>query len=541
MAEALHTSHRITVQPPVAASAPPIERDADLLQSFLSDAAHVPGGVATGIAFPKNAAEVSALVRSARRVLPIGAQSSLTGGATPRGDLLISTRSLTDITLLPEPRDQDGTTDLAEHGDLVVRGFTRVVRVGAGVRLAELRRVLAPHGLYYPPIPTYDGAFVGGTIATNAAGAATFKYGSTRRWVESISVVLADGSHVEIQRGTVTASPEGWFEIERRSGDISRVPVPTYAMPDVAKLSAGYFARPGMDLIDLFIGSEGTLGIVTGATLRVIPLPRRVVALVPFGSDHQAVMLTAALRDAARASWKGDGHVDVSAIEFMDGRALALVPDEAFSRAGVTRPDRDAGLLLVQLELTGDADPTLEELGTILDRCNVKDDPQVAMPDDERGAARLFELREAVPSSLNAMIAAAKLRVHPDLQKTAGDFVVPFERLEESIALYREVFTRFGVEHALWGHVSDGNMHPNLVPRSLDDVKKGKEALVEMSRAVRRMGGAPMAEHGVGRTTLKQQMLRELYGERGIEEMRAVKRALDPEWKLAPGVLFPEP
>jgi D-lactate dehydrogenase (cytochrome) len=312
-------------------------------------------------------------------------------------------------------------------------------------------------------------------------------------------------------------------------------------MPDVAKLSAGYFARPGMDLIDLFIGSEGTLGIVTNATLRVIPLPRRLVALVPFESDHQAVALTAALRNAARSCWHGEGHVDVSAIEFMDGGALTLVPDEAFSRAGVTRPARDAGLLLVQLELTDEGDAALEELGTILDGCGVRGDPQIAMPDDERGATRLFELREAVPSSLNAMIAAAKLRVHPDLQKTAGDFVVPFERLEDSIALYREVFTRFGVEHAIWGHVSDGNMHPNLVPRSIDDVKRGKEALVEMSRAVREMGGAPMAEHGVGRTALKQQMLRELYGDRGIEEMRAVKRALDPDWKLAPGVLFPEP
>ncbi|NOT28515.1 MAG: FAD-binding oxidoreductase, partial [Acidobacteria bacterium] len=445
--------------------------------------------------------------------------SSLTGGATPRGDLLISTRSLTNITLLPGSR----------------------VRAGAGVRLAELRRVLAAEGLYYPPIPTYDGAFVGGTIATNAAGAATFKYGSTRPWVDSISVILADGSHVEIQRGAVSASPQGFFELERPSGEVSQIPVPTYAMPDVAKLSAGYFARPGMDLIDLFIGSEGTLGIVTEATLRVIPLPRRLVALVPFESDHQAVALTAALRNAARSSWQGKGHVDVSAIEFMDGRALALVPDEAFSRANVTRPHRDAGLLLVQLELTDNGDATLEELGAILDACDVDTDPQIAMPDDERGATRLFELREAVPSSLNAMIAAAKLRVHPDLQKTAGDFVVPFERLEESIALYRDVFNRFGVEHAIWGHVSDGNMHPNLVPRSIDDVKRGKEALVEMSRAVGKMGGAPMAEHGVGRTALKQQMLRELYGERGIEEMRAVKRALDPEWKLAPGVLFPEP
>ena len=458
-------------------------------------------------------------MRSARHVLPIGAQSSLTGGATPRGELLISTRALTDIALLP--------------------GFR--VRAGAGVRLAELRRGLATDALYYPPIPTYDGAFVGGTIATNAAGAATFKYGSTRAWVEALSVVLADGSQAEIQRGAVTASLEGWFEFEYASGRVVKVPVPTYSMPDVAKLSAGYYARPGMDLIDLFIGSEGTLGIVTAATLRVIALPRRLVALVPFNSDHQAVTLTAALRRAARSSWRGEGRVDVSAIEFMDGRALALVPDEAFARAGVDRPDEDAGLLLLQIEITGDEDATLDEMGAILNACDIHGDPQVALPSDERGAARLFELREAVPSSLNAMIAVAKQRVHPEFQKTAGDFVVPFERLEESLALYREVFTRFGLEHAIWGHVSDGNMHPNLVPRSFEDVHRGKAALLEMARGVARMGGAPLAEHGVGRSALKQQMLLELYGEQGIDEMRAVKRALDPEWKLAPGVLFPEP
>jgi D-lactate dehydrogenase (cytochrome) len=181
----------------------------------------------------------------------------------------------------------------------------------------------------------------------------------------------------------------------------------------------------------------------------------------------------------------------------------------------------------------------LQELSGLLSACGVHADPQVALPDDDRGAARLFDLREAVPSSLNARIAAAKQRVHPDLQKTAGDFVVPFERLEESIALYRATFERFGLEHAIWGHVSDGNMHPNVVPRSIDDVHRGKEALLEMSRHVVAMGGAPMAEHGVGRTPLKQQMLRELYGAEGIEQMRAVKRALDPEWKLASGVLFP--
>ncbi len=154
------------------------------------------------------------------------------------------------------------------------------MRVGAGVPLADLQRVLAADGLFYPPVPTYDGAFVGGTIATNAAGPATFKYGSARRWVDALTIVLADGSILELQRGDVTASPDGWLELPRASGKPVRIPVPTYVMPDVAKLSAGYFARPGMDLIDLFIGSEGTLGFITDATLRVVPLPRRLVALI---------------------------------------------------------------------------------------------------------------------------------------------------------------------------------------------------------------------------------------------------------------------
>ena len=145
--------HRTTVLPAPSARLPPVDTRSDVIESFLSDAAHVPGGHASGVAFPRTAGEVAALVASARRVLPIGAQSSLTGGATPRGELIVSTRALAGITLLP-----GGT-----------------VRAGAGVPLGELQRRLAAHGLYYPPVPTFDGAFVGGTIATNAAGAATFK------------------------------------------------------------------------------------------------------------------------------------------------------------------------------------------------------------------------------------------------------------------------------------------------------------------------------------------------------------------------------
>ncbi|HEY6361135.1 MAG TPA: FAD-binding oxidoreductase [Vicinamibacterales bacterium] len=487
----------------MGAEFPRIDSNPDLLSSFLSDAAHVPGGYASGVAFPRDVGEVIALVTAAAHVLPVGAQSSLTGGATPRGDLVLSTRALTSIEVRANHR----------------------VRAGAGVPLAQLQRVLMADGLYYPPVPTYDGAFVGGTIATNAAGAATFKYGSTRRWVEAITVVLADGSVLTVERGQQAAS--------------TLVPVPTYVMPKVTKLSAGYCASADMDLMDLFIGSEGTLGVIVEATLRTIPLPRRCAALITCQSDAHAVAITGALREQAARAWRGEGPLDVAAVEYMDSRALAVVPDEAFQRAAIPRPPPAAALLLVQMELPADDDTSLGVFADLLAARDVDDDPTLALPGDDRAAARLFELREAVPSSVNGHVAAMKARVHPDIEKTAGDMVVPFGRLEESIALYRRVFERHGLDYAIWGHASDGNLHPNVLPLGLRDVQAGRDAILEIGREVIAMGGAPLAEHGVGRSALKQHLLRELYGDRGIEEMRAVKRALDPGWKLASGVLFP--
>jgi D-lactate dehydrogenase (cytochrome) len=509
-------SHRARARAALPAEAPSLERDPAIVSSFLRDAAHVPGGFAAGVAFPRGEGEVSALVAAADRVLPVGAQSSLTGGATPRGEMVLSTRALTAIA-----PPEDG------H-----------VRVGAGVALAQLQQALAASGLYYPPVPTYDGALVGGTIATNAAGAATFKYGSTRSWVLAMTVVLANGDVLDLRRGEVTASPEGTFDIELTDGRLVRVPVPSYTMPAVAKLSAGYFARPAMDLIDLFIGSEGTLGVVVDAVLGVIPGPHRLVSLVRCEGDEQAIELAGALRTSALATRGGDGALDVSAIEYVDDRALRVVPDEAFVRAGVARPPKGSQLLLIQIESPAGEAPPIEQLQGLIARAGIPGDPLVALPGDERGAQRLFGLREAVPASVNARVADAKVRAHPDIEKTAVDPVVPFERLADSIALYRSAFERRGLEYAIWGHVSDGNLHPNVIPASLDDVHRGREAILEIARGVIGMGGAPLAEHGVGRSAMKQHLLGELYGAAGIAQMRAVKRALDPAGKLAPGVLF---
>ena len=161
------------------------------------------------------------------------------------------------------------------------------------------------------------------------------------------------------------------------------------------------------------------------------------------------------------------------------------------------------------------------------------------MPGDDARANQLLAVREAVPAAVNQRVGRAKQTIDARIEKTAADMVVPFDRLEELLTAYETGFGARGLDVAIWGHISDGNLHPNVIPRSLADVDAGKAVILELGREAIRLGGAPLAEHGVGRNSVKQRLLEQLYGKEGIDEMRAVKQAIDPEWKLAPGVLFP--
>ena len=522
-----------------ASASPSIARDPDIVAAHLEDAAHFPGGFASGIAAPASEADVAALLRAADAVLPIGAQSSLTGGATPRGELLLSTARLNRIL------------DIGDDW----------VRAEAGVTLVELDAALARAGRYYPPVPTFTGAFVGGAVSTNAAGAATFKYGATRDWVRAITVVLANGDVLDIERGRAHTC-DGQFEIALTDGRVT-VRVPGYRLPHVAKVSAGYFAAPDMDPIDLFIGAEGTLGVLTAVTLRVLPeRPAMCLAFVPFDDRDAALAFVSSIRAAAQTTWRtGDPNgLDVSAIEQVDARCLAILREDGADRAcGVAIPAGAAIALLVALELPPRTTPAqaFDEIGRARDRdapdtplvrfcraldaAGVLDRVEIAVPGDTARQQQLLALREAVPAGVNARVGRAKQRVDARIEKTAADMIVPFERFEDLLAFYDEEFARRGLDAAVWGHISDGNVHPNVIPRSMADVESGKEAILAFGREVIRIGGSPLAEHGVGRNPVKQQLLRELYGDEGIEEMRRVKRAIDPEWKLAPGVLFEPP
>lgn len=521
-----------------AVTCPDIVRDPESLSAHLEDAAHYPGGHADGLARPRSEADTAAILRAARRVLPVGAQSSLTGGATPFGEVLLSTSGMRSLEYPAADR----------------------VVAGAGVTLDLLQQRLEARGARYPPVPTYLGATVGGAVATNAAGAATFKYGATRGWVEALTIVLANGDVLDVARGDCTADADG-FCIHLCGGATARVPVGSYRMPAVPKCSAGYYAAPGMDLVDLFIGAEGTLGVITTATLRTVRLVKTTaLALIFCRSESAGLEIVRELREASMATWQRDdpAGIDACAIESMDAGSLALLRVHGdLDRLHVTAPSDAALALLVQLELPAGttADRMYDDVATALEpdarpgpivsfcrllaKHGVLEASELAAPGDTARQAQLLHVREAVPTRVNQEVGAAQRDRDPRIGKTAADMIVPFEAFGEMMRAYRDSFERRGLRFAIWGHVSDGNVHPNVIPASYEDVERGRDAIRELGRTVARLGGCPLAEHGVGRNPVKQALLLELYGQASIDEMRAVKRALDPEWKLAPGVIFP--
>ncbi len=513
---------------------PEISRDAARIHAHLVDAARVPGGRAEGVATPATEGEVAALLVSAPQVLAVGAQSSLTGGATPTGGLVLSTAAMTAI---------DARLDRA------------IVQPGA--TLSALDAALRPRGAWYPPAPTYPGATVGGVIATNAAGAATFKYGTTRAWVEALTVVLATGDVLDVERGAVHAHPDGYFDIEL-SAERVRVEVPPYRWPDLPKVSCGYAAAPGMDLIDLFIGAEGTLGVVTAATLRTAaPRPATALAWVTCRSRTEAIALVGQLRAQARDTWQSADRrgLDVSAIEHMDRRCLELLHEDGVDAACDIAVPGDAALaLLVTLELPADitardafaeiggalaaeaTDTPLVRFCRLLDRAGLLERTEIALPGDRRQAA-LLAFREAVPTAVNQRVGLAQRTIDPAIEKVAADVIVPFARLADFMAAVEQEFAQRRLDGAVWGHISDGNLHPNVMPRSATELIAGKDAVLSLGRLAIDCGGAPCAEHGVGRNPIKRQLVHEWIGGEGLAAMRRVKRALDPRGVLAPGVL----
>jgi len=522
--------------------APLTVTDPDILSPYLEDASSSSPGTAAGLLRADSEEEISAWLRatSAQRVpvLPQAARSSLTGGAHPAGEVVISVEKLRGVKVRT-----DGTAV-----------------VGPGMRLVELQQELESHGRYYPPVPTYQDAMLGGTVSTNAGGAATFKYGVTRQWVRGIRVALFNGDVLELERGQAVVAPGAAFQIVLSDGTALEVPAPTYRLPDLKKISAGYHASDPLDLLDLFVGSEGTLGLITEVTVDTVPLAPAVLSGLAFAAgDRLAVDLAGELRRAAMSCRSGESREpDIRAIEWVDSRSLALLkihgdlrdlklvlpPDAGsavlFEMELPARTGEDDILDLLDRFLSGDPDlPDRAEvrLFRILDRCNTLDSLLPAMPGDRAGGDQLRRFRESVPVRVNELLAAGKAE-GAGPRKVGGDLIVPFHRLPAFIQAIQDEIGGRGLEYAIWGHLSDGNLHPNILPVDTGQVRLGEEALLALAETAAAMGGCPLSEHGVGRSSLKQEMMRRFLGDEAIREMKMVKNGMDPVWRFAPGTLF---
>ncbi len=533
-------------RPPRASRFPSPNADPDVVQAYLEDASGYPPGRAAGVLRSDDPEEAAFFMRAtAGRGIPVLAQaarSSLTGGAVPHGEVVISTERWTSL------------------GGVVPGGARGTVSAGAGVRLRDLQAALADRGWYYPPVPTYQEAMIGGTAATNAGGAATFKYGVTRGWVRGLTVILANGDVLEVERGAHRARPGERFRIVTSGGSALDVPVPEHRLPPLKKISAGYWSEDPLDLVDLFVGSEGTLGVIASVTLDVVPRPAATLTGLAFVTDPGALLaLAGSMRDAALAARRRDDPrgPDVRAIESLDARCLDLLRAHGdLRRLRVAVPDAARAALLFEMEareamdreavedalgswLEGRApDGPLPRLFSLLDAAGAMDGLEIAFPGDEARDRALHEFREAVPKRVNEILAARR-RTDPAVRKMGGDLVVPFERLGEIVRAYEDGFTRRGLEFAIWGHASDGNLHPNALARNAREMALAEEALREFAERAAALGGAPLSEHGVGRSPLKQDLMRRFVGEAALSRMREIKRALDPEGRLSPGVLFP--
>lgn len=373
-------------------------------------------------------------------------------------------------------------------------------KVGAGVLLRDVQAAAARTGQFYAPDPTENSSAIAGNIATNASGSRSFKYGDTRRHVLGLRVALMDGSVMPVRRG-----------------DKVDFPVPATPLPQSTKHSAGYKLEPGMDWVDLFVGSEGTLGVVVEAELQLLPAPKHFLAGVVFFPDDDATI------DAVEA-WRPIAGLRM--LEYFDGPSLRLLAPKY-----PEIPANAGGALLIEQELSS---PDSEEIDLWPDRLAAVRawDEASWFGTSDADRERFRQFRHALPETVNDTVR------RNGYLKTASDYAVPIPRNRENLALYRRTLeAELPGSYVIFGHIGDAHVHINILPRSQAEFDRGKELMIEFARQAVSMGGTVSAEHGLGKR--KAYMLALQYPPEVLEAMKAVKRRLDPNWLLGQGTLFP--
>jgi D-lactate dehydrogenase (cytochrome) len=474
-----------------------IKNELDSMQTYLSDASNF-AGKADLVYIPESIEELKSIVKDCfKKRIPLtisNARTGLTGSAVPLSASLVSLEKLNKI--------------------LSINELEKIAILEPGVIISDLQDELKKHGFFYPPNPTEQNSSIGGNVATNASGAKTFKYGATRNFIKRLEILLINGDELTLKRGDVLES-NGIIELNTKNNNTIKIPIKDINMPKI-KHAAGYFIKPGMDAIDLFIGSEGTLGIITQIELELIELPSAVLGgLVFFDKIDKMMNFVDYVRDISLLD-KSNGEVGINVrlLEFFDDNSLNLLRTK-FNEI----PKNSVGAIWFEQEyLKKNEDQILSVWYDLLSKNTLFADLSWFAVDDS-GHKKLTDFRHELPLMVFELISQS------NSLKIGTDTAVPKKYMKEYYGFMKEILIKSGIEYYIWGHIGNTHFHANLLSKGDEELKKAKILYQIIIDKALEMKGTVSAEHGIGK--LKKEYLKQMFGEEIIQYKKQIKLIFD--------------
>lgn len=457
--------------------------------SYLEDASNFREGNAEKAYIPENEDDIKKMVlECAARKTPLtvsGGGTGTVGGRVPKSGAVVSMERFGKIIRIEKDK--------------------KTASLQSGVVIKDFLRELEPLKLFYPPFPTERTAFIGGNAATNASGEYSYRFGPTRKYVNRLRMILTTGETLDIERGTV-------FE---KNGLIDygnlKVPMPSYRTPRI-KCSAGYFSRESMDGIDLLIGSEGTLGIITEVGVSLIDsLPKRFIIIIFFPDEEQIPLIVKTVKEHLK---------EVYSLEFFERGSLKFLKKDY-----PEIPDDTCALYIEAASATEE----MEKLAEIAEQYKAID---TLMGEDLKNYERLIDFRHRLPENINAYF--KKLGI----VKVAMDIAVPEENFSSLFYFYRKIMKEEPIHTILFGHIGENHLHFNIFPRDAKEKTRALELYEQCVRKALSLGGTVAAEHGIGK--IKHKWLGVMYGQEGLKDMARIKKIFDPHAILGLDNIMPK-
>lgn len=460
-------------------------------------------GKADEVFIPESVEEIGPLVKELyftnTEFTVSAARTGLTGGGVPLSGALISTERLDKILSI----DTVNKTALLEPG----------------VRLQTFHEELKPFNLMYPSNPTETWSTIGGNVANNASGAKTFKYGATRNFVNYLEVVLPDGDELHLKRGEYFAKGSE-AELTTVSGNKINFSIPNIRIPNSTKNAAGYYLRPDMDLIDLFIGSEGTLGIIKLIGLDLLHQSEEVLSAIVFFDDYNNL-----LNFAEYLRNDNPRQLKPRLLEYFDHNSLKLL-----SELHSDLPKEAIGAIWVEFESNPVMleDDTLSLYELTLEHTDLVENTWVAMTDRDR--EKITKFRHDLPLAVNELLTKyGQQKIYTDTAVPANSFRIYYDEMYSHL-------NSMGVNYVVFGHIGDCHLHANLFVKNEKDKEKAEEFYHYMMKLAIELDGTISAEHGIGK--IKRPYMKYMFNDEEINGMRKIKNTFDQKNLLALDTLF---